>query len=241
MSKLPIPFDNPYTYPGHSGIDFPQPRGTIFRASAPGVVTWLGSNLRGGNFIWVRYDSGPSVGYHHMDSHDGCPPVGARFAAGDRLGYVGNSGNSTGPHLHSEVEGHATTAGYWQFFDRDRVVGSGTGAGTSTPTTKEEEDMRVIVINGNYYTIGREYLSHLGSSVQVTEAEAQYGKARQLGSGNAASSAGTKLIGELDLHGVPQYALDAAGRVLNPQSTKTSKYEANGTWSRSREILAKLG
>lgn len=125
MTKLPIPFGNPMTYAGHSGVDFPQPAGTPFRASGSGVVTWLGSNSRGGYFIWVKYDAiGPKVGYHHMPSHAACPREGARFSVGDQLGVVGNTGNSTGPHLHSEVEGYATTAGYWQFFDRNRVVGS---------------------------------------------------------------------------------------------------------------------
>lgn len=138
-------------------MDYPQPEGTPFRASAPGVVTWLGHNAAGGYFIWVKYDGvGPKVGYHHMPSHAGCPREGARFKAGDRLGYVGNTGRSTGPHLHSEVEGHRTTAGYWQFFDRNRVVGSSSGGNTSggsnnnhdkTPTIptgeEDEDDMRI--------------------------------------------------------------------------------------------------
>lgn len=159
MAKLPIPFGNPYTYQGHSGVDYPQPAGTPFRASGPGVVTWLGHNAAGGFFIWVKYDGvGPKVGYHHMPSHAGCPREGARFKAGDRLGYVGNTGRSTGPHLHSEVEGHRTTAGYWQFFDRNRVVGASGGSsakpagGSTKPTgntpkpatfTEEEDDMKV--------------------------------------------------------------------------------------------------
>lgn len=120
---LPIPFDNPATYEGHSGVDYGQPRGTPFYASGPGTVTWLGFNPRGGNFIWVKYDGYPAVGYHHMDSHSGCPPVGARVGEGSLLGYVGSTGNSTGPHLHSEVEGHATTGGYWRFFTPDQIVG----------------------------------------------------------------------------------------------------------------------
>lgn len=134
MTKLAMPFDNPATYPGHSGVDFAGHAGEPFPASAPGVVTWLGRNTRGGYFIWVRYDDGPAVGYHHMNSHAGCPRVGERFVAGQRLGYVGWSGHvvpagRAGAHLHSEVEGHATTDGYWKFFDRTRVVGSGSAAG----------------------------------------------------------------------------------------------------------------
>lgn len=151
MRKLPIPFDNPATYKGHSGVDFGQPRGTPFRASDSGVVTWLGSNSRGGNFIWVQYDSiGPEVGYHHMDSHNGCPREGARFGYDGQLGLVGNSGHSTGPHLHSEVAGHATTDGYWDFFDPSIVVGrsGGNGSAPVVPRPKEKEDMDFINVQG---------------------------------------------------------------------------------------------
>lgn len=133
MAKLPIPFSNPKTYAGHSGVDYGQPRGTAIPASGPGRVQTLSKNAAGGYFIWVKYDNGPLVGYHHMDSHRGCPPVGTRVSEGTRLGYVGSTGNSTGPHLHSEVSGHRTTAGYWQFFDRNRIVGSKPAGGGGTP------------------------------------------------------------------------------------------------------------
>lgn len=139
---LPIPFGNPATYKGHSGVDYGQPRGTPFRASGNGVVKSHGSNSRGGNYIWVGYDGYPDVGYHHMDSHIGCPRVGTRIVEGTILGYVGNTGNSTGPHLHSEVAGYATTAGYWKFFDRNRVVRIG-GSGAAVTPEKKELDMNV--------------------------------------------------------------------------------------------------
>lgn len=128
--RLPIPFNNPTTYKGHSGVDYGQPEFTPFRASDSGVVSWLGKNASGGYFIWVKYDSiAPRVGYHHMPSHAGCPRVGSRFSRFDQLGLVGNTGNSTGPHLHSEVEGYGTTQGYWKFFDPNNVL------------TESEDDM----------------------------------------------------------------------------------------------------
>ena len=133
MARLAIPFNNPKTYAGHSGVDFPQSRGTIFRASGPGKVKTLSKNERGGYYIWVQYDNGPLVGYHHMDSHNGCPWVGTNVWEGTQLGHVGSLGKySTGPHLHSEVANYASTAGYWQFFDPMRVVGGGSTAGGST-------------------------------------------------------------------------------------------------------------
>lgn len=131
---LPIPFGNPYTYAGHSGVDFPGHYGEAIPASGPGRVSHLGRNDRGGYYIWVQYDNGPLVGYHHMNSHAGSPAADTRVSEGTRLGYVGYSGHvvpagRAGAHLHSEVAGNATTAGYWKYFDRNRVVGQLTPAG----------------------------------------------------------------------------------------------------------------
>lgn len=143
---LPIPFDNPYTYTGHSGVDFPQPEGTPFRASGPGVVSSIDYSFTAGHTVWVKYDNGPNVGYCHMDSRTTDVRVGERVYEGTVLGRVGKLGKrSTGYHLHVEVAGHATTAGFWRFFTRDRVVGQGAPAGgeTSRPVvvTKEWDEM----------------------------------------------------------------------------------------------------
>lgn len=155
MMSLPIPFGNPYTYAGHSGVDFPQPRGTVFRASGPGTVSFRSKNERGGNMVWVDYDGYPGVAYAHLDNYDLTPPQGTRVKEGDALGRVGMSGNTTGPHLHVEVYGNATTAGFWKFFDRNRVVQSSNPSGGSTPVTpnnpapagaKEEEEMKPFIV-----------------------------------------------------------------------------------------------
>lgn len=134
MSKMPMPFNNPRTYAGHSGIDYGQPLGTPFRASASGKVVTRSYNDRGGYYVWVQYDNGPKIGYHHMDSLRGVPAIGARVIAGSMLGYVGNSGRSTGPHLHSECACHGTTAGYWLHFDKSRVLGQAAPATSSGGT-----------------------------------------------------------------------------------------------------------
>lgn len=123
--SLPMPFDDPDTYPGHSGVDFGQPMGTPFRASGPGSIWGTAYNDRCGYGVWVSYDGYPDILYCHMPSHSGVPAAGTRINEGDIIGYVGSTGNSTGPHLHVEVENHATTDGFWQFFDPNRVVGQG--------------------------------------------------------------------------------------------------------------------
>ncbi len=130
---------------------------------------------------------------------------------------------------------------HWTHWGDLGVIDSPAPAGGNTITPVSlEDDMKIIVVNGNYYSIARQYLSHLNSKLQVAEGEALYGPARNLGNGNANSDAGKRLVAQLDFHGIPQNVLDGAGRVLNPQANKgKGAYEANGTWSRERELLAK--
>lgn len=152
MTRLPIPFGNPDTYPGHSGVDYGQSSGTIFRASGVGHVVSHSYNPRCGYGIWVYYDAiDATVGHCHMNSHDGCPPEGASVVEGSQLGYVGYSGHvipegPQGAHLHQEVEGYTTTAGYWLFFDPDRLVGHSGGGKDPVPPAPEplEEEMSGI-------------------------------------------------------------------------------------------------
>lgn len=177
MSKLPIPFKKWTTYPGHGGIDFPQPRGTVIRASGPGVVYHRNKTLRGGYQIWVKYDSGVKVGHAHMDSFSGCPEVGTRVVEGTQLGRVGSKGLfSTGPHLHIEISGQATSAAVWKYFDPNRVVGQSGGSTAaasktpSTPTASKEQIMvifikgRVGVRNGGVYVEKDGKLNFIGSA-----------------------------------------------------------------------------
>lgn len=151
MAKLPMPFNNPRTYAGHSGVDFPQAHGTPIPASGPGVVYHRNKTTNGGYQIWVRYDNGSEVGYAHMPSHAACPPVGTRVKAGTRIGVVGSTGRSTGPHLHSEINGDASTAGYWRHFDKGRVVGSAAPAGSGgsvsgwNQTSRSTSDIQRLV------------------------------------------------------------------------------------------------
>lgn len=127
MSKMPVPFGNGQTYNGHSGYDFPAPRGTIIPASGSGTIGLRNSTPRGGNIVWVDYDDmprGAGVAYAHLDSYQDSPPVGSRVSYGSPVARVGMSGNTTGPHAHLEVYGHASSAGFLQFFDLNNVVGT---------------------------------------------------------------------------------------------------------------------
>lgn len=170
---LPVPFGNPYDYPKHTGIDFPQPKGTPFRASGPGRVSSVDYGARPGHTVWVQYDGGPNVGYCHMDSPTTDVRLGDRVHEGTVLGRVGKLGTgSTGYHLHVEVAGHATAAGFWRFFDRTRVVGQAAPASDTAkpftptvpvvPTIPEEDPMRYL-IQLDIQTDGRFFLVDFGA------------------------------------------------------------------------------
>ncbi len=86
----------------HSGLDFPAARGTPVQASGVGTVIYAGWNSGGyGNLVVVQHRLGYTTWYAHMASV--ATWVGQHVSGGSRLGYVGSTGNSTGPHLHWEA------------------------------------------------------------------------------------------------------------------------------------------
>lgn len=87
----------------HEGVDFAAPTGTPVRATAPGRVSFTGR--RGGYGIVVEISHGASTTtrYAHLSKVEKGLKRGARVDAGETIGRVGSTGNSTGPHLHYEV------------------------------------------------------------------------------------------------------------------------------------------
>ncbi|MFM2207728.1 MAG: hypothetical protein RL213_1703 [Bacteroidota bacterium] len=90
------------TFKLHTGMDFTAPVGTEIRATGNGVVSKVEFNGRGyGNNVVINHGYGYQTLYGHMSRMSVRP--GQRVNRGDLIGYVGNSGTSTGPHLHYEV------------------------------------------------------------------------------------------------------------------------------------------
>lgn len=85
----------------HTGLDFAAPYGTPILAVAGGVVTSVGYDGSYGNKVVVALDDGTEVWYAHMSAF--AVSVGESVRAGEQLGSVGSTGNSTGNHLHLEV------------------------------------------------------------------------------------------------------------------------------------------
>lgn len=88
-------------HPGHDGIDIGVPVGTPVVAAADGVVTFAGEQSGYGTHVEVRHADGTVTTYSHLSEVDTI--VGQKVRAGQQIAQSGNSGHSTGPHLHFEV------------------------------------------------------------------------------------------------------------------------------------------
>ena len=86
----------------HKGIDFGVPVGTSIKAAAAGTVTYAGWNSGGyGYLVIISHGNGVQTYYGHCSSI--ITHVGAQVNDGDLIAKSGNTGRSTGPHLHFEI------------------------------------------------------------------------------------------------------------------------------------------
>ena len=88
----------------HSGLDFKGPIGAPIHAAARGTVSFVGQKSGYGNVVEVSHGHGLVTRYAHMSRFAARP--GQKVAAGGVIGAIGNTGRSTGPHLHFEVRHH---------------------------------------------------------------------------------------------------------------------------------------
>lgn len=90
----------------HAGIDIANAIGTPVLAAADGIVISAGPEGGYGNLVKLRHADGTVTAYGHNSSL--LVSVGERVMAGDQIAKMGNTGNSTGPHLHFEVHLNGT-------------------------------------------------------------------------------------------------------------------------------------
>ena len=98
---------------GWNGVDIAAPSGTPIYAAAGGtvIVSRVGSWNGGyGNYVVIDHGNGVQTLYAHMNTDD--VSVGESVSRGQRIGTVGNTGQSTGYHLHFEVRGAKNPFGY---------------------------------------------------------------------------------------------------------------------------------
>jgi peptidoglycan hydrolase-like protein with peptidoglycan-binding domain len=91
----------------HQGVDFPVAYGTRVGAAGVGTTIFAGQNYGGyGNLVVIQHRLGYTTWYAHLSSITTW--VGEQVNGGTRIGYVGSTGYSTGPHLHFEVRRYNT-------------------------------------------------------------------------------------------------------------------------------------
>ena len=85
----------------HSGKDVAAPEGTPVHAAMDGVVTGAGTGEMSGNYVRLSHENGVETLYCHLRAAN--VEEGIRVRRGDVIGFVGQTGLATGPHLHFEV------------------------------------------------------------------------------------------------------------------------------------------
>ena len=85
----------------HEGIDFPAEAGTPILAAASGKVNYSGFHTQYGRMVEIDHGNGLVSRYAHASAVN--VGEGDLVVRGQRIGAVGSSGRSTGPHLHFEV------------------------------------------------------------------------------------------------------------------------------------------
>lgn len=85
----------------HSGVDLVAPLGSSIRATAPGRVVFAGTRKRYGHMIEIDHGHGIATRYAHLGKV--LVETGQQIERGQKIGTLGSSGRSTGPHLHYEV------------------------------------------------------------------------------------------------------------------------------------------
>jgi murein DD-endopeptidase MepM/ murein hydrolase activator NlpD len=87
----------------HSGVDWAGPVGTPIMAAGTGVIEEAGRKGEYGNYIRIRHPNGYKTAYAHMQRFAPGVSEGVRVTQGQVIGFLGNTGISSGAHLHYEV------------------------------------------------------------------------------------------------------------------------------------------
>ena len=90
-------------YRSHRGTDFASPTGTPVHATAKGIVKYTATLTGYGNVVYLKHGSEYLTVYAHLSKFAKGLKSGDKVSKGQLIGYVGTTGQSTGPHLHYEL------------------------------------------------------------------------------------------------------------------------------------------
>ena len=86
----------------HTGVDYAAPTGTPVRSTSSGTVSFIGSKGGYGKLIEIKHSEDYSTRYAHLSEFNPRLSNGSKVEQGETIGYVGQTGLATGPHLHYE-------------------------------------------------------------------------------------------------------------------------------------------
>lgn len=86
----------------HKGVDFAAPTGTPIHAAGAGKVEFVGWQHGYGKLVKIKHEGGYETVYGHMSRFNDALKKGSTVAMGQTIGFVGMTGDATGPHLHYE-------------------------------------------------------------------------------------------------------------------------------------------
>ena len=92
------------TIRAHNGVDYAAKRGTPIRATGEGVIQSVGWKSGYGRTVVIRHGGEITTLYAHMDKYHPSIAKGVKVSQGQTIGYVGDSGLATAPHLHYEFK-----------------------------------------------------------------------------------------------------------------------------------------
>lgn len=113
--SAPFAAENPLTQVHHDGIDFVADAGTPVLAAAAGEVVTADFDVQKGYHVILRHEGGYTTLYAHLAELK--VKTGDTVETGIEIGTVGNTGQSTGPHLHLELQKDGipvNPADYWE-------------------------------------------------------------------------------------------------------------------------------
>lgn len=163
----------------HDGIDIAAPTGTAVRAAACGTVSLAGQQSGYGNMVCITHTSRFSTCYAHLSRFG--VSNGAQVRQGQIIGYVGCTGNCTGPHLHFETRVTGQAQDPRTYLSGGSIPGgSASVAGTSTTGTKTSStgtNQATITEygSGSATAPGEDSLEQSVTSAPAVETEAQLG------------------------------------------------------------------
>jgi murein DD-endopeptidase MepM/ murein hydrolase activator NlpD len=118
----------------HAGLDFKGPIGAPIYAAAAGTVSFVGGQQGYGNTVEIDHGNGLMTRYAHMSGFRA--RVGQQVEAGQVIGLIGNTGRSTGPHLHFEVRINDRAVNPRPFLKAASNVLQETGSGSAAPSNR---------------------------------------------------------------------------------------------------------